>query len=80
MDQLPQLLVTGGAAGALFYVLRLIVEGRLHSDSEINGLREDKKQLLAANARLATGVDHSNTLLQKVLERLGGTGPQQRGS
>ena len=70
MEQLPQLIITGGAAGALFYVLKLIVDGRLHSTSEVDGLRQDKKDLLAANTRLAAAIERSNNLLERTLDRL----------
>ena len=73
-------IAVGSAAGALFYVLTLLVGGKLHTTSEVNGLREDKKQLFSANVRLAAAVEQSNVLLQQLVERLGSNqNPTRRG-
>lgn len=69
MDPLPQLVTIGGAAGALFYVLKLLVDGKLHTQSEVDGLAGDKQQLFAAVGRLSSGLERSNKLLEKVLAR-----------
>ena len=64
-----QFITVGGAAVAFFWVLRLIVEGKLHSSSEIDGLRQDKQDLLEINSKLSEALDKSNALLQLALER-----------
>lgn len=64
---LPTLITLGGAAGALFYVLKLLVDGKLHTNSEVDGLRLDKQHLFAANARLSSGLEKSNATLEDVL-------------
>lgn len=35
-----------GAAGALLWVLNQIIAGKLHSSSEVDGLKQDKADLL----------------------------------
>ncbi len=67
-----QLVTVLGAAGALLLVLKWIVDGKLHSNSEVSGLREDKKELLKTNSELAEAVKKSNDLLAKIIELLGG--------
>lgn len=61
-----QLLQVGGATVGLvvaFQVLRWIVDGRLHANSEVQGLRDDKKELFLVNQRLARALDTSNAQL-----------------
>lgn len=65
-----QIVTLLGAAGALFYVLRLLVDGKLHTNSEIEGLRQDKKDLLAINAILSSAIDKSNDQLTMIIEML----------
>ena len=67
MDPL-QLIITGGAAGALFYVLKLLVDGKLHTSSEVDGLRDDKSKLFGANGRLAAALEQTNALLRDVID------------
>lgn len=67
-----QLITVLGAAGALFYVLKLIVDGKLHSNSEVDGLRQDKKDLLVINATLLDALDKSNDQLKMIIEILNG--------
>jgi DUF1009 family protein len=66
-----QMIAVLGAAGALLYVLKLIVDGKLHSNSEVEGLRQDKKDLLAINAILTSAIDKSNDQLTMIIEMLG---------
>lgn len=70
MNDPSQIILTLGAAGALFYVLKLIVDGKLHSSSEVDGIRADKKELLAVNARMADAIDKSNDQLTMIIELL----------
>lgn len=63
-------IMVGGAAGALFYVLRLLVEGRLHTHSEVEGLRQDKADLFQANTALVGTVRETQVTLGEVLRIL----------
>jgi hypothetical protein len=72
MNDPAQFITVLGAAGALFYVLKLIVDGKLHSNSEIEGLRQDKKDLLAINQSLGAALDRTNAQLSSIVELLGG--------
>jgi len=65
-----QLISLLGAAGALYYVLRLIVDGKLHSDSELQGLKQDKIELLAINRQQNDALDASNKQLAVALSVL----------
>jgi hypothetical protein len=62
-----QLVTVLGAAGALLLVLKWVVDGKLHSSSEVDGLREDKKALLAINAALSEAIDKSNDQLTMII-------------
>jgi hypothetical protein len=66
------LIITGGAAGAFFLVLKWIVDGKLHSHSEVGGLQQDKKDLLTINSTLSSALDKSNDQLKMIIELLGG--------
>lgn len=72
-----QFLMLGGAAGALFWVLKLAVDGKLHTSSETDGLRQDKVDLLKINETQGQALKASNeqgteivTLLRGVLQEL----------
>jgi len=64
------LVITGGAAGALFYVLRLLIEGKLHTNSEVDGLRADIADLKKINASQAEALKASNEQQNQVLRIL----------
>lgn len=68
-DQLMQLVLQGGAIVALAWVLTLLTGGRLHTSSEVDGLRKDKADLLTVNQRLGEALDQSNRLLEKAIDR-----------
>jgi hypothetical protein len=61
-----QIALTGGAAGALLLVLKWIVDGKLHPSSEIDGLRQDKIDLLKINRIQADALKASNEQLAEV--------------
>lgn len=61
-----------GAAGALLLVLKWIVDGKLHSHSEVDGLKEDKKALLQTVEELSEAIRTSNEQQAKIIELLGG--------
>lgn len=65
-----QLITVLGAAGALLYVLKLIVDGKLHTSSEVDGLRADKDRLIGINARLAEAIDRTNVQLATIIKLL----------
>lgn len=71
MDPL-QLIVTGGAAGALFWVLKLFADGKFHTSSEVDGLRADKVRLVEANQRLEQSIGDANKGLAEILRILRG--------
>lgn len=65
-----QLLTLTGAAGAFFLFIKWIADGKFHSHSEVEGLRQDKVELLAVNKEQAAALKASNDLLAKVLDTL----------
>ena len=67
-DTILQLILQLGAAGALIWVLKLIVDGKLHSHSEVEGLRNDKTQLLEVNEVQGEALKAANSQLETVLE------------
>jgi hypothetical protein len=64
-----QLLVTAGAAGAFYFVLKWLVDGKLHTHSEVEGLRADKVALLEVNKEQAAAMKHTNELLEAAITR-----------
>lgn len=68
--QIISLITIGGAAGAFFLVLKWVVDGKLHSDSETAGLRQDKADLLKINADQSEALKRSNELLERTQQRL----------
>lgn len=71
-----QLVTVAGAAGALFWVLRLVVDGRLHTSSEVDGLREDKSELLKVNGDLQKALTDQNEQLERLVDILRGGTPR----
>lgn len=76
------LVLVTGAAGAFFLVLKWLADGKFHTHSEVVGLREDKKALLAVNRAQAEALKASNELHEAALdtiailrERLGDPNP-----
>jgi hypothetical protein len=69
LDALSQLILQGGAIVALVWVVTLMTGGKLHTSSEIEGLRKDKEDLLAVNHRMSHALDQSNELLDKFIGR-----------
>lgn len=65
-----QLIVLGGAAGALFWVLKLITDGKLHSSSETDGLRQDKVELLKINETQGKALRASNEAMADMVPLL----------
>ena len=66
--QVVQLITTLGAAGALVWVLKLIVDGKLHSHSEVEGLRSDKDALLEVNEVQGKALAAANDQLETILD------------
>lgn len=56
-----------GAAGVALWVIWLIVGGKLHSDSEVQGLRADKALLNDANVELRATLGEAIPLLRSIL-------------
>lgn len=69
-EQIVQSITVGGAAAAFYWVLKLLVDGKLHTDSEVNGLRQDKIDLLRINSALSDTLGNTNTQLAEVLRLL----------
>lgn len=63
-----QLITVGGAAGAFFMMIKWIADGRFHTHSEVEGLRQDKADLLKVNAAQADALKESNNLLAEALK------------
>jgi hypothetical protein len=63
IESLSQLILQGGAIVALVWVVVLLTSGKLHTSSEVDGLRKDKDELLAINKRMSDALDQSNDLL-----------------
>lgn len=64
-----QLISTGGAAVVLFWVVAQFVGGKIHSESEVEGLRKRIEALTAINDRYAIQFDKVNEILEKAVER-----------
>lgn len=62
-----QLLTVAGAAGALGWVLHLAVSGKLHTSSEVDGLRQDKVDLLKINETQGKALKASNEQLAELV-------------
>lgn len=65
-----QLLTISGAAGAFFLVLKWLADGKFHTHSEVQGLRDDKKALLAVNKDQAEALRASNVLHERALDTI----------
>jgi len=65
IEAISQLILQGGAIVVLIWVVTLLTGGKLHTSSEIDGLKKDKDDLLAANKRIGDALQQSNDLLQK---------------
>lgn len=65
-----QIVTVGGAAGALWWVLNLLVGGKLHTHSEVAGLRQDNTDLKKVNRTQADALKASNELLPEILKLL----------
>jgi hypothetical protein len=65
-----QAVVAGGAAAALFWVLKLVTDGKLHSSSETDGLKQDKADLLQLNKDLTEALKASNQTDGEILRIL----------
>lgn len=70
--EILNLILTGGAAGALGWVLRLLTASKpgLHTASEVNGLRKDNALLLASNKTLGEALKASNETDAEILRLL----------
>lgn len=70
MEAFVQVVLVTGAAGALFYVLKWVVDGKLHSHSEVAGLQADKKELFEANKLKDEAIAEATATLKSILEIL----------
>lgn len=66
MDPL-QAITLAGAGGVALWVLKQLVDGKLHTHSEVEGLKADKAELWKANAVLQSAVDVGNKTLLEIL-------------
>ena len=67
IEAVSQLILQGGAIVVLVWIVTLLTSGRLHTSSEVDGLKKDKEDLLAANKRLSEALDQSNSLLEDLV-------------
>ena len=65
-----QLITLGGAAGMAVYVLNLLSSGKIHTHSEVEGLRADKAELFAANKVLTEAQAAVAPALREILALL----------
>ena len=65
------LILQGGAVVALVWVVVLLTTGKLHTSSEVEGLRRDKADLLVVNSHLSGALEQSNELLRLAITRRG---------
>jgi hypothetical protein len=65
-----QLITVGGAAGVAVWVLKLVTDGKLHSSSETDGLRQDKVELLKINETQGKALRAANEGLSEVARLL----------
>lgn len=63
------LIIQGGAIVVLVWVVSMIVSGKLHTESEVEGLRQDKTDLLAVNKNLSDALATTNELLRVAIRR-----------
>lgn len=64
-----------GAAGVALWVIYLITSGKLHTNSEVEGLKADKLVLLAENKELRGVNAETAPLLRDILTILRDEGP-----
>lgn len=69
-DEIVTIISTGGAAGVLFYVVKWIIDGKLHPHSEVEGLRADVADLKKINAAQAEALRQSNEQQNQILKIL----------
>lgn len=65
-----QLITLGGAAGMAVWVLHLLTSNKLHTHSEVDGLRADKRELWRANEKLQISLESANDSLAEILKLL----------
>lgn len=72
MDQLLSIITIGGAAGALLLVLKYLTDKppKLHTHSEVEGLQQDKADLLKITKGLTESLRTSNEADQEILRLL----------
>ena len=73
VEQISSLIVQGGAIVVLVWVVTLLTGGKLHTDSEVEGLRKDKADLLVVNKGLSDALAQTNELLRISIDRGGRT-------
>lgn len=71
-----QIITLGGAAGMAYFVLKWLVDGKLHTHSEVEGLRQDKAELWAANKLLAEANAEANKGINEILTLLQSEGKE----
>ena len=71
LKAITDLIIQGGAIVVLVWVVNLLLSGKLHTDSEVDGLRRDKADLLVANKDLSEALDQNTELLRLAIERGG---------
>lgn len=64
------LITLGGAAGVAIWVLKLATDGKLHTSSETDGLRQDKVDLFKINETQGRALKASNEGLTEVTHLL----------
>jgi hypothetical protein len=67
IESLSKLFLQGGAIVALVWIVVLLTSGKLHTSSEVEGLRKDKSDLLTINERMSEALEQSNKLLEDLV-------------
>lgn len=68
-ESLSTLILQGGAIIVLIWVVLLLTGGKLHTSSEIDGLRKDKETLLEINKQISKALEQSNGLLEELVSK-----------
>lgn len=74
---LAAVLQTGGSIAVgtvLFWFVQQFIAGKIHSDSEVDGLRDDKKALILINSSQAEALRQANEVIRDMFVAFRGTG------
>ena len=64
---IPQLILTTGAAGVALWVLKAFMDGKIHSDSEVDLHERRAAELLENNKKLSDAMEASNNQASAII-------------